>query len=323
MLLGDLYEIKIARNGITALKIAQSEPAPDIILLDILLPDVTGYEIAKELLAKESTRKVPIIFVTGKVDEDSIAKAFQLGAVDYVKKPFNPTELLARMSTHLNLKIAREQLERMANQLGKYLSPSVYDSIFAGDKNVKIESYRKVLTVCFTDIIGFTTIAESMDHQELTHWLNIYLDRMAKIALEHGGTLDKFIGDAVMVFFGDPNFSSVEIDATNCIKMAQAMIQEAQIMGINIRVGINTGMCTIGNFGSEDRMDYTIIGKEVNLAQRLESKSLSSSILISESTYELIKDAFDCRPAGLMEMKGIDREIATYTITNSDQGTPD
>jgi class 3 adenylate cyclase len=310
----DDYNIKIATNGIIALKIAQAEPHPDLILLDIMMPGMSGFEVAKELQMRPYTNKIPVIFLTAKTDTDSITLSFETGGVDYVTKPFNPSELQARIKTHLRLKFMREKLEQLAHKLGKYLSPNVYDSIFSGKRDVKIESYRKVLTVCFTDIVGFTSTAESMDHHHLTNWLNNYLNEMANITLKHGGTLDKFMGDAVMVFFGDPVSSRIEIDALKCIEMAQEMIDVAKSLGVEIRVGINTGMCTIGNFGSDDRMDYTIIGREVNLAQRLEVNGESGRILISESTYEMIGDNVKCTPHEHIEMKGIDREIETYLV---------
>ncbi len=313
-LLADDYKIKVAPNGMIALKIAQSDPHPDLILLDVMMPGMSGFEVARELQMNGSTSKIPIIFVTAKTDEDSIAEGFGTGGVDYVAKPFNPIELQARIKTHLNLKSMREELENLSEKLGKYLSPTVYDSIFSGEKDVRIESYRKMLTICFTDIAGFTSTAEGMDHLKLTSWLNDYLNKMANITLKHGGTLDKFMGDAVMVFFGDPQSAGIEQDALSCLAMAREMISEAKTLGVDIRVGMNTGMCTIGNFGSEDRMDYTIIGREVNLGQRLESTGVSGRIHISETTYEMVKDQYPCSEHEQVVMKGIDRKIKTYLV---------
>ncbi len=313
-LLSDEYNMKIASSGLVALKIAQSEPTPDLILLDVNMPGMDGYEVCKELKANNGTDEIPVIFVTAETNEQDITKGFEAGAVDYISKPFNPNELKARINTHLNLKMAREKLEVLAAKLGKYLSPNVYSSIFLGKTDVSIGSYRKVLTVCFTDIANFSNTAEKMSHDELTSWLNNYLNKMAKITLNHGGTLDKFIGDAVMVFFGDPESNGVEADAIKCVEMCKEMINEAKSLDIEIRVGINTGMCTVGNFGSEDRMEYSIIGKEVNVASRLESNSSPGNILISESTYDLVKEHFKCNPKGGMEAKGIERKINTYSL---------
>ncbi len=313
-LLGDKYKMKVAINGIIALKIAQATPLPDLILLDVRMPGMSGFDVARELQSNPATSEIPIIFVTAETNADAVKEGFSAGGVDYVLKPFNPEELQARVRNHLSLKAAREKLEDMSRKLGKYLSPLVYDSIVKGHKNVEISSYRKMLTVCFTDIVGFTNRTENMDHNEMTDWINGYLNDMAQIVIEAGGTLDKFIGDAVMTFFGDPNSEGIENDALNCIKMAQTMIEKAKAHDIEIRVGINTGMCTIGNFGSEDRMDYTILGKEVNLASRLESNGEPGQILLSENTYQLIQDKFECQAHGQIDMKGIDRGIETYLV---------
>lgn len=313
-LLGEPYNMKVAPNGIIALKIAQSPAPPDLILLDVMMPGMSGFEVARELQFNEATKDIPIIFVTAKTDEESISEGFAAGGVDYVTKPFNPNELIARVQTHLSLKEAREKVESMSRSLGKYLSPTVYDSIVRGQKNVEISSYRKMLTICFTDIVGFTSRSESMDHNKLTEWINGYLNDMAEIVIQAGGTLDKFIGDAVMVFFGDPKSEGLENDALKCIEMAKAMIEKAKEHDIEIRVGINTGMCTIGNFGSEDRMDYTILGREVNLASRLESNGEPGRVLISENTMQLVGEKISCSSHGNIEMKGIDRDIETYLV---------
>lgn len=209
----------------------------------------------------------------------------------------------------------KEQLEGLALKLAKYLSPQVYNSIFTGEREVKIETYRKTLTVFFSDIVEFTNRSEKMESGKLALWLNQYLDQMAEIALKYEGTLDKFIGDAVMVFFGDPKSEGVKKDALNCISMAMDMRQTAKKMGVDIRIGINTGECTVGNFGSENRMEYTVIGAPVNLAARLESNSKPGQILISDSTYKLIENLIRCEERNLIWVKGIDREIKTYWVT--------
>ncbi len=210
----------------------------------------------------------------------------------------------------------KEQLEALASKLAKYLSPQVYDSIFTGEREVRIETYRKHLTIFFSDIVGFTSKSEIMETRKLSRWLNTYLDRMAEIALLYEGTLDKFIGDAVMVFFGDPKTNGEEKDAFDCISMAMAMRQEAKKLGVDIRIGVHSGECTVGNFGSENRMEYTVIGAPVNLASRLESNSKPGQILISDSTYRLIKDKVRCEERGPIRVKGIERDIQTYWVVD-------
>jgi len=217
-------------------------------------------------------------------------------------------------AAHQELQSRKDQLEGVASKLSKYLSPQIYDSIFTGKKEVKIETARKKLTVFFSDIVSFTEITEKMEEEVLSIWLNDYLNEMADVTLRYQGTLDKFIGDAVMVFFGDPQTLGEKEDALKCVLMAMEMRARANLLGVNIRMGINTGICTVGNFGSDDRMDYTIVGGHVNLASRLESNSKPGEILIAESTYELINDKIQCEPRGPIQVKGIDRNILTYWV---------
>lgn len=308
------YNIMAAPNGTIALKILKNRVRPDLILLDVIMPDIDGYEVCERVKSDPVISEIPIIFVTSNASPDEITKGFEVGGVDYVTKPYNPKELLERVRTHLKLQDAIEKMELLATKLGKYLSPEVYNSIFTGQQDVKIETSKKHLTVCFTDIVDFTPTAEKMSIEELTQWLNGYMNRMAEITLKYGGTLDKFIGDAVMVFFGDPKTAGTKDDAVNCVRMAKAMIQAAADMDVKIRIGINSGECVVGNFGSDNRMDYTIIGREVNSTQRLEANATAGRILISESTYELVKDEIPCESNGSLQVKGIAQAIETYWV---------
>lgn len=308
------YDIKAAINGATALKILKNKPFPDLILLDVIMPDLNGYEVCRQLKKEPITATIPIIFVTSNISTEEITKGFEVGGVDYVTKPYNPKELRARIKTHLALKDALDKMKIVAEKLGKYLSPEVFNSIFSGDQDVKVETAKKPLTVLFSDIVDFTPQSEIMSMDDLTVWLNNYMNKMAEITIHHGGTLDKFIGDAVMVFFGDPKTKGVKEDALSCIEMAKDMVKAAEAMNIKIRIGINSGPCIVGNFGSDNRMDYTIIGRNVNLAQRLEANSKTGRILISQAAYELIGDQIPCTVQGDIKVKGIDRLLTTYWV---------
>ena len=217
------------------------------------------------------------------------------------------------------------QLEQLSKQLAKYLSPQVYDSIFQGRQEVKIASSRKKLTVFFSDIANFTETADRLESEELTELLNHYLTEMSKIALEHGATIDKFVGDAILIFFGDPETRGVKEDATACVQMARAMrtrmlelADEWRAKGIarplRCRMGIHTDFCTVGNFGSEDRLDYTIIGSGVNIASRLESLAEPGGILISYETYAHVREKVHCEPRGEVQVRGLAYPVATYSV---------
>ena len=223
---------------------------------------------------------------------------------------------------------AKDKIEQLASKLSRYLSPQVYQSIFSGKKNVKIEAYRKKLTVFFSDIKGFTEITDRLEPEVLSTLLNSYLNEMSKIALKYGGTIDKFVGDAILIFFGDPETKGDKKDAYSCVLMALEMQERMHHLKnlwegqgitnpLEIRIGINTGYCNVGNFGSENRLDYTIIGGEVNLASRLESNAMTGQILISQETYALIKKHIVCEKKDEIKVKGIAHKIQTYQVVGS------
>jgi len=307
------YRVCTARTGRDALEQA-FEMSPDLILLDVNMPVMNGFDACARLKSEERTRDIPVMFLTAQGGLDDIVHGFELGAVDYLTKPFNIVELLVRVKTHIQLRRARQRLADLTEKLAKYLSPQVYASIFRGEKAVRIESHQKVLTVCFADIVNFTPKAEILPPDRLTAWLNHYLNEMAQIVMRYGGTLDKYIGDAVMVFFGDPTSMGARQDAIQCVRMALDMLKHAETLGIDIRVGISTVECTVGNFGSNHRMDYTIIGREVNVASRLEGVAGTGRILISESTYQMVKDEILCEPRGNVQVKGLECSLMTYWV---------
>ena len=218
-----------------------------------------------------------------------------------------------------------EQLETLSTKLSKYLAPQVYASIFQGRQQVEIASNRKKLTVFFSDIVGFTETTENLDSEELTSILNRYLNEMAGIALKYGATVDKYVGDAIIAFFGDPETRGAAEDAKACVAMAVEMQQRVTELesqwqeggverSLRVRMGINTGFCTVGNFGSQDRMDYTIIGGAVNLASRLESAAEPGTILISRETWSLVKDAVIAEEMPPLTLKGFGRPLQVYEL---------
>src|SRR5690554_1647766 len=193
------------------------------------------------------------------------------------------------------------------------------------EKAATLATRRKKLTVFFSDIRGFTELAEEMEAEALTDLLNNYLNEMSRIALQYGGTIDKFIGDSMMVFFGDPVSRGAKQDAEAAVSMAIAMRKHMKVLRqqwrsqgitkpLEIRMGLSTGYCTVGNFGADMRMDYTIIGREVNLASRLESAAEAGEILISHETWSLTKDLVMCRDKGQLNVKGFSRPMQIYQV---------
>jgi adenylate cyclase len=219
------------------------------------------------------------------------------------------------------------KLESLSSKLSKYLAPQVYQSIFSSEQDVSLDTKRKKLTVFFSDIKDFTQITDDLQAEDLASLLNEYFSEMSEIALQHGATIDKFIGDAMLMFFGDPETRGVEQDAKACVRMAIAMQRRMAVLEaiwaarghehpFRMRIGINTGYCNVGNFGSEARMDYTIIGGEVNLAARLEAQADPGGILMSYETYALVRDIVDADELPSIEAKGIRREIRPFALRN-------
>jgi adenylate cyclase len=338
-ILKDQYRTKVATSGVKALEHAGAADKPDLILLDVTMPDMDGYEVCGRLKADPETAAIPVVFLTARTEAEDEAKGFELGAVDYIHKPFNPTVVRARVHTHLLLRDTLRQieernaaldektrmLESLSVKLSKYLSPQVYASIFAGSRDVELATERKRLTVFFSDIKDFTATTADMQPEDLTAMLNRYFTAMSKIALAYGAHIDKFIGDAMLMFFGDPETRGAEEDARACVRMAVAMQrqmgdlqQEWRASGFEqpfeMRVGINTGYCNVGNFGSDDRMDYTIIGAEVNLAARIEAAADPGGILISYPTWALVRDIVRAEERGSIAAKGIRREVRVFAV---------
>ena len=234
---------------------------------------------------------------------------------------------LTREQRQANEIIAQKnkELEALSTKLSKYLSPQIYHSIFTGAQNVEIASTRKKLTIFFSDVVNFTETTDKLESEDLTNLLNRYLTEMTNIALEHGATIDKYIGDAIMVFFGDPQSKGVKEDARACVRMAVAMLRRLRELHaewlelgaeqpFHSRIGINTGYVTVGNFGSEDRMDYTIIGSSVNLTARLQSFAPVDGILLGHETYSLVKDEVDAEEQEPIKLKGFAEPIRRYKV---------
>ena len=229
------------------------------------------------------------------------------------------------------LSFKTERLEKISNQLAKYLSPQIYKNIFETDTD-KVETYtRKKLTVFFSDIKEFTSLSDTLDPDLLAEIINEYLSEMTEIALHFGGTIDKFIGDAILIFFGDPETEGTALDAEKCVNMAIAMRkrvgeldevwkkEKGITQGLQVRTGISTGYCTVGNFGSVQRVDYTVLGSPVNLAARLEAACAPQEILVSPETKSLVEKAFEFEEKKPIKLKGFSDPIKSYQLIINDQ----
>jgi adenylate cyclase len=260
-----------------------------------------------------------------------------------LKKENSKLKLEARLRKSLSVELERQKgivqaakeeaekqqqlLQKASDRLSKYLSPQICEQIFS-DIEFDTGTGRKKLTIFFSDIVNFTSITESMEAEELSGFLNFYLTNMCEIALKFGGTIDKFIGDSVMIFFGDPQSKGPEQDALACCNMGLEMLafveKNEELFKeqfnfpekLEIRIGVHSGVCSVGNFGSDQRLDYTVIGRAVNVAARLEQAAPKNSMLFSNSTKSLLGDTFQVSDSIEVKAKGIDRPIIGYILTN-------
>ena len=260
-----------------------------------------------------------------------------------LKKENSKLKLEARLRKSLSVELERQKgivqaakeeaekqqqlLQKASDRLSKYLSPQICEQIFS-DVEFDTGTGRKKLTIFFSDIVNFTSITESMEAEELSGFLNFYLTNMCEIALKYGGTIDKFIGDSVMIFFGDPQSKGPEQDALACCNMGIEMLafveKNEELFKeqfnfpekLEIRIGVHSGVCSVGNFGSDQRLDYTVIGRAVNVAARLEQAAPNNSMLFSNSTKSLLGDTFQVSDSIEVKAKGIDRPIIGHILTN-------
>ncbi|MEM0923990.1 MAG: adenylate/guanylate cyclase domain-containing protein [Pseudomonadota bacterium] len=246
--------------------------------------------------------------------------------ISNIKLSLENREALAALSDEKTRTDAlNASLSRVSTQLGKYISPQLYDQITTGAQEARVVSQRKKLTVFFSDVASFTEITDQLEPEDMTAILNRYLTEMADIAQAYGANFDKFMGDGIIVYFGDPETLGTREDASACVKMAIAMqrrmeelnlewMQEGLPRPLEVRMGINTGYVTVGNFGSDDRLDYTIIGGEVNLASRLEFHADLGGILLSHPTYMLVQDWVEVEESQPIQIRGFARPVKTYRL---------
>ena len=250
-----------------------------------------------------------------------------------ILKQENENLIKLNQEAYDSLKDKNAKLEKISNRLAKYLSPQIYKNIFESESENANEYKRKKLTVFFSDIKGFTSLSDSLDPDLLAELVNDYLSAMTDIALKHGGTIDKFIGDAILVFFGDPESDGLKKDASKCLSMAIAMQKKVSELdriwredrgiteGLKVRIGISTGYCTVGNFGSVQRVDYTVLGSTVNLASRLESICQPKKILVAPETKTLLEKDFEFEAQEAIKLKGFSQPVIPYQFLDLKETT--
>src|SRR5215470_12314546 len=318
------YEVITANDGLTALKLVENAAA-DLVLLDVMMPGMSGYEVCEKIRANDATRLLPVVMLTALHDVSHRIRGIEAGADDFLTKPFNREELLTRVKSLLRIKTLHDDIEtknRLLRTLfGRYVSEEVAAEIIADPgRHSKLGGDKREITVLFGDLRGFTPLAEQLDPQDAVDILNVYLTLVIDKVFEFRGTLDKFRGDGFMAFIGAPVYR--EDDPFSAVRCALAM-QEGlkQItfpkfpdLRLNMGIGINTGIVLAGNIGSERRTDYTVIGDEVNVAQRFEANAGPGQILITGSTYKWVKEMVEVRDLGLLRVAGKHEGIEAHDV---------
>lgn len=326
------YLVSVATNGRQALDVLGRVHA-DLILLDVMMPELDGFETCKRIKEVEAWREIPIIFLTAKTETVDIVTGFELGAVDYVGKPFNAHELLARVSTHLTIDTLRRSLaakneelsrahELVRRAFGRYVSEEVAASILQSPEGLELGGEEREVTILMSDLRGFTAMAARLAPRQVIEFLNLYLEAMVEVITRYQGTIDEIIGDAILVIFGAPLPSPDHaVKAVACaLDMQLAMrgvndrLQAAGAAPLQMGIGIHTARVVVGNIGSLRRTKYAAVGSGVNLAGRIESFTTGGQVLISESTRAQIKSPLRLGGQFQVEPKGAPGKLDLFDV---------
>jgi len=348
-LLADLLSVKgyraiTAASGVEALALVESE-RPDLLLLDVMMPGMSGYEVCQAIRADARHAMLPIVLVTALDPAQERAKGLEAGADDFLNKPVNQAELLARVKSLLRIKALYDEVNRQRGELAewnrtlearvadgvqqlekvgrlkRFFSPQLAELIVAGGADDPLKSHRREITVVFLDLRGFTAFTETADPEEVMGVLGEYHAAMGRLVLEHEGTLERFSGDGIMVFFNDP--VPIPDPAPRAARMALAMQHEVGRLSsgwkkrgydLLMGVGIAQGFATIGGIGFPGRIDYGAIGTVTNLAARLCGEARGGEILVSQRVCALLEESFATEPAGELALKGFHRPVPAFRV---------
>jgi class 3 adenylate cyclase/CheY-like chemotaxis protein len=331
------YAVTTASGGSEALALIEKE-CPDLVLLDVVMPQMSGYDVCRKIRENPATAILPVVMVTALDPAQERVKGLEAGADDFLTKPINQPELLARVRSLLRIKRLYDeldalnrtlesrvneqvaQLERLG-RLKRFVSPQLAEIIVSGGTEDPLKSHRREVTVVFLDLRGFTAFAETAEPEEVMGVIREYHAEMGKLILEHEGTLERFAGDGMMVFFNDP--LPVPNPAERAVRMAVAMRERVAGLSVVWRkrgfdldfgVGIAQGYATIGAIGFEGRLDYGAIGTVTNLASRLCGEARPGQILVSHRVIGAVEDIVQGEPVGELALKGFLKPVPVYNV---------
>ncbi len=326
------HTVITAESGEEALELLDTMGV-DVVLLDLVMPGIGGAEVLRQLKDNEQLRATPVVMISGQQDMDQIVGCIEAGADDYLLKPFNPVLLQARISAGIERKrwhdreeLYRQQLERREQFIratfGRYLSDDIVDEILERPEGLELGGDLREVTIMMSDIRGFTSLVEHLPPQQVVTLLNRYLGRMTDIILEFGGTIDEFLGDAVLAVFGAPSRNDDDPDrAVRCALAMQSAMTEVNsanredgLPEVQMALALNTGSVVAGNIGSERRSKYGFVGHAMNVTSRIEDVAGPGEILISQSTRNRLQGQYQFGASQALSVKGIEEELHVHAV---------
>jgi len=333
------HTVQTAPDGLRALEMIDTG-AFDLVLLDIMMPELNGYQVLQHLKDSPTWRDLPVIMISALDEMDSVVRCIELGAADYLSKPFNPVLLRARVGACLEKKRLQDLEKEQKRQLqelnaalevrnrfirqtfGRYLSDDIVETILEKPDGLKIGGEKRQATILMSDLRGFTSLSEGLPAEDVVSMVNIYLETMTDIILKYQGTIDEFIGDGILVIFGAP-FQRPD-DARRAVacavemQLAMASVndrnRQAGYPEVALGIGVNTGKMVVGNIGSKKRMKYGVVGRNVNLTSRIESYTVGGQIFISENTLKECGDLVRINQAMQVMPKGVKEPLTIYEV---------
>jgi adenylate cyclase len=331
------YEVVTAVNGAEGLERIEKD-SPDLVLLDVMMPGMSGYDVCRKIRANPATTMLPVVMVTALDPSQERVKGIEAGADDFLTKPIHQPEILARVRSLLRVKSLYDQLtdlnrtleSRVADQvsqlerlsrLKRFFSPALAEAIVVGGADDPLKSHRREIVVVFLDLRGFTAFSESAEPEEVMTVLREYHAAMGELIVGHEGTLERFTGDGMMVFFNDP--VPVTDPQARAVRMALAMRERVDALqarwrklgfDLDLGIGIAQGYATLGAIGFEGRWDYGAIGTVTNLAARLCGEARPGQILTSRRLFSAVEDVVEGEPVGEMTLKGFARPVTAFNV---------
>lgn len=337
------YDVETASNGREAIEKIERDP-PDLVLLDVVMPEMSGYEVCEWIRSREETRLLPVVMITALDPAEERLKGIEAGADDFLPKPVQTGEVVARVKSLLRIRSLHETVRQQAEELGElnrtleervetqvrelrrlerlkdFFSPQIAE-VLASEGMKQLEPHRRDVTVVFIDIRGFTSFTENAEPEHLMAMLREYHAEMGRLVLKYDGTLERFAGDGIMIFFNDP--VEIEDPEERGVRMSLEMRDVAREIGpkwsrlggeLGVGIGIASGYATLGLIGFEGRWDYAVIGTVTNLASRLCGAAKAEQVLVSDWLLSRVEDKFEANEVGEIELKGLARAVKAHEV---------